>query len=428
MCSSAATTDHARPRCRQGAGPSGVVELRHRRRRRCRRTASSAGILPSGSCSRSPVRWSENERVLHDLRNRTILLVGFVTRDGGRARLADRPHGLRPARAPDAGRHRRRSARDTSTSRCPSAATTRSAASATRSTACSARWPRHATTSAASSRTPATSCARRSRACARTSPCCAGTPTSTPRPGPRCSTTCTPRRRSSSASSRRSSPSPAGSTDESAAGARRARARWRRPSPPGPRRRHGRPVTVVDDGSVVEAPPPALERAISNLVDNAAKFDAIERADRHRDRRRPPRRAWTAGRASRATTSARVFDRFYRAEDARVAARLGARAVDRARGRRARRRHASRRQPDPAAARSSASASRSSTASTTDTGRGAADAPSTVDVPLEPASRTASTDPAVNRHGPTRRAGGGPWLHPERGTRPRTARWVASTP
>ena len=41
-------------------------------------------------------------------------------------------------------------------------------------------------------------------------------------------------------------------------------------------RRHGRPVTVTADGSVVEASPPALERAISNLIDNAAKFDAPE--------------------------------------------------------------------------------------------------------------------------------------------------------
>ena len=39
-------------------------------------------------------------------------------------------------------------------------------------------------------------------------------------------------------------------------------------------RRHSRPVIVVADDSVVEAPAPALERAISNLVDNAAKFDS----------------------------------------------------------------------------------------------------------------------------------------------------------
>jgi two-component system sensor histidine kinase MprB len=38
-------------------------------------------------------------------------------------------------------------------------------------------------------------------------------------------------------------------------------------------RRLGRQVVVSDDGSVVRAAGPAVERAISNLVDNAAKFD-----------------------------------------------------------------------------------------------------------------------------------------------------------
>jgi two-component system sensor histidine kinase MprB len=82
------------------------------------------------------------------------------------------------------------------------------------------------------------------------------------------------------------------------------------------RRRHGRAVTVVDDGSVVEAPPPALERAISNLVDNAAKFDAtggpidIEIAAGRlvvQDR----------GPGIAPPDVARVFDRFYRSQDAR---------------------------------------------------------------------------------------------------------------
>jgi len=82
------------------------------------------------------------------------------------------------------------------------------------------------------------------------------------------------------------------------------------------RRRHGRAITVVDDGSVVMAPPPALERAVSNLVDNAAKFDAssgpidIEIADGRlvvMDR----------GPGIAATDVGRVFDRFFRAEDAR---------------------------------------------------------------------------------------------------------------
>ena len=64
------------------------------------------------------------------------------------------------------------------------------------------------------------------------------------------------------------------------------------------------------------APPPALERAVSNLVDNAAKFDAssgpidIEIADGRlvvMDR----------GPGIAVTDVGRVFDRFFRAEDAR---------------------------------------------------------------------------------------------------------------
>ncbi|MET0578318.1 MAG: sensor histidine kinase, partial [Ilumatobacteraceae bacterium] len=68
--------------------------------------------------------------------------------------------------------------------------------------------------------------------------------------------------------------------------------------------------------SVVEAPPPALERAISNLVDNAVKFDdtggpidvlvadgAVTVLDR--------------GPGIADGDAARVFDRFYRADGAR---------------------------------------------------------------------------------------------------------------
>jgi two-component system sensor histidine kinase MprB len=82
------------------------------------------------------------------------------------------------------------------------------------------------------------------------------------------------------------------------------------------RRRHGRAVTVVDDGSVVLAPPPALDRAISNLVDNAAKFDTsggpieIEIAAGRlvvEDR----------GPGIAPDDVSRVFDRFYRSQDAR---------------------------------------------------------------------------------------------------------------
>jgi two-component system sensor histidine kinase MprB len=82
-------------------------------------------------------------------------------------------------------------------------------------------------------------------------------------------------------------------------------------------RRHSRPVTVVADDSVVEAAPPALERAISNLVDNAAKFDsgngAIEieiAAGRLIVLDRGP--------GISDADAGRVFDRFYRAADARA--------------------------------------------------------------------------------------------------------------
>ncbi len=81
-------------------------------------------------------------------------------------------------------------------------------------------------------------------------------------------------------------------------------------------RRHSRPVTVVADHSIVEAPAPALERAISNLVDNAAKFDSgsgpieIEVAGGRlvvNDR----------GPGIAEADAGRIFDRFYRAEGAR---------------------------------------------------------------------------------------------------------------
>ena len=81
-------------------------------------------------------------------------------------------------------------------------------------------------------------------------------------------------------------------------------------------RRHGRPVLVTADRSAVEAPVPAVERAMSNLIDNAAKFDqsggpievvvdagAVTVLDR--------------GPGIPAGDEDRVFDRFYRAEGAR---------------------------------------------------------------------------------------------------------------
>ena len=81
-------------------------------------------------------------------------------------------------------------------------------------------------------------------------------------------------------------------------------------------RRHSRPVVVIADGSIVEAPAPALERAISNLVDNAAKFDSgsgpidIEVAAGRlvvHDR----------GPGIADADAGRIFDRFYRADGAR---------------------------------------------------------------------------------------------------------------
>ena len=81
-------------------------------------------------------------------------------------------------------------------------------------------------------------------------------------------------------------------------------------------RRHSRPVTVVADDSIVEAPAPALERAISNLVDNAAKFDSSSG---------PIEIEVAAGRlvvhdrgpGIAEADAGRIFDRFYRAEGAR---------------------------------------------------------------------------------------------------------------
>ena len=83
-------------------------------------------------------------------------------------------------------------------------------------------------------------------------------------------------------------------------------------------RRHGRPVTVTADDSVVEAPPPALERAISNLIDNAAKFDPSGRPDRGRRRRRRRDRARPRPGHRRPDDAPRIFDRFYRADGART--------------------------------------------------------------------------------------------------------------
>lgn len=82
------------------------------------------------------------------------------------------------------------------------------------------------------------------------------------------------------------------------------------------RRRTGREITMVADGSVRTVRVAALERAVSNLVDNAAKFDTsggpveVEVADGRvtvRDR----------GPGIDPAEGARLFDRFYRSDSAR---------------------------------------------------------------------------------------------------------------
>jgi two-component system sensor histidine kinase MprB len=97
-------------------------------------------------------------------------------------------------------------------------------------------------------------------------------------------------------------------------------------------RRTGRAVRVEADGSVVRGHRQGLERAVGNLVENAAKFDP-GRSDPSRS---DPNRSDTAGHEplevhvdrGRVTVSdrgpgidaadaERVFDRFYRADTAR---------------------------------------------------------------------------------------------------------------
>ena len=82
------------------------------------------------------------------------------------------------------------------------------------------------------------------------------------------------------------------------------------------RRRSGRTVAVDADGSVVRGRRQALERAVGNLLENAAKFDDTDEAIELRVR------AGTTtvrdhGPGIAATDADRVFDRFYRAETAR---------------------------------------------------------------------------------------------------------------
>jgi two-component system sensor histidine kinase MprB len=83
------------------------------------------------------------------------------------------------------------------------------------------------------------------------------------------------------------------------------------------RRRSGRKVVVAADGSAVLAQRSAVERAISNLVDNAIKFDPSEQPI---EIRAAEGRVDVADRGpglGSAEEMTRMFDRFHRAESAR---------------------------------------------------------------------------------------------------------------
>ncbi|MFF5187701.1 ATP-binding protein [Streptomyces sp. NPDC000345] len=82
-------------------------------------------------------------------------------------------------------------------------------------------------------------------------------------------------------------------------------------------RRTGRLVHVDADGSVVRGRPQALERAVGNLLENAAKFDPAGGDPLEIRVRRGAVTVSDRGPGIGAKDLPRVFDRFYRAESAR---------------------------------------------------------------------------------------------------------------
>jgi two-component system, OmpR family, sensor histidine kinase MprB len=83
------------------------------------------------------------------------------------------------------------------------------------------------------------------------------------------------------------------------------------------RRRTGREITVEGSGAAVEGRPHALERAVSNLLDNALKFDA-DGAEPVLVRVRPDRvEVLDRGPGIDPADTPHVFERFYRATAAR---------------------------------------------------------------------------------------------------------------
>ncbi len=84
------------------------------------------------------------------------------------------------------------------------------------------------------------------------------------------------------------------------------------------RRRTGRQIIVDTDGAVVRVQPQALERAITNLVENAVKFDRQGTEPIKIIARRDRIEVLDRGPGLSEPDPARLFDRFYRADAARA--------------------------------------------------------------------------------------------------------------
>lgn len=82
-------------------------------------------------------------------------------------------------------------------------------------------------------------------------------------------------------------------------------------------RRTGRPVRIDTDGSAVHGRRQALERAIGNLLENAAKFDGDGHDPIEVRIQRGATTVTDHGPGIEAADTARVFDRFYRSDAAR---------------------------------------------------------------------------------------------------------------
>ena len=263
----------ARARPRRGSDPDVAVPRR-------RATTGDADVrLVSGvsparigtSCCRSVARWTRTPASCTTCKTQTMLLVVLVTAAAAAlgwliARTVSGPLARLTRAATDVQDPA------ASTSRSRSAATTRSGASARRSTGCSARSPRpRRPAPARRGRRPRAAHAADERA---HEPRRAAPPPRPRRRDPRQDHRRPPRRDRGARRPRRGGRGPGPRARPTA---RRPNpstsARWPRVVAGRAERRHGRAVIVVADDSVVEAPPPALERAISNLVDNAAKFD-----------------------------------------------------------------------------------------------------------------------------------------------------------